>query len=220
MRDGAARVMNDKPSDIAYSVRRFVRMSAKRRTRGRAVARTHELERRGYSRAELARLSAEGVFERPARGVYLDRAASRSRHRDLLIVAARVPEAVFCLSTALAFHGLTTEMPHEIWIALSLKARTPALESPPLRVVRLSAAPLQSGIEEHVEHGVTLRVFSPAKTVADCFKFRSRVGTDVAVAALREAWQRRLFTIDELWHFARVCRVTTVVRPWIEALVA
>lgn len=195
-------------------------MRAQRKTAGRAVARTRDLERRGFSREELGRLADRGVFERPARGVYLSAAAARSPHRDLLIVAVRVPDAVFCLSTALTFHGLTTEMPHEVWIALGLKARTPALDTPPLRVVRLSPAPLSSGVERYVEHGVTLRVFSPAKTVADCFKFRSRVGIDVAAAALREGWSKRRFTMDELWLFARVCRVTTIMRPYLEALVA
>jgi predicted transcriptional regulator of viral defense system len=194
-------------------------MSPKTKRNQKSVARTRDLELRGFSRDAVARLAEQGVLERPTRGVYLTAAAARSPHRDLLIVATRVPDAVFCLSTALAFHGLTTEMPHEVWIALGLKARTPALDTPPLRVVRLSPAPLQSGIEEHIEHGVALRMFSPAKTVADCFKFRSRVGTDVAASALREGWKKRHFTIDELWHFARVCRVTTVMRPYLEALV-
>ena len=159
-------------------------------------------------------------MERAARGVYLGRHAARSRHRDLLIVATRVPRGVFCLLTALAFHGLTTEMPHEIWLAVGLKARTPALDTPPLRLVRLSEPILEAGVEVHEQHGVELRLFSAAKTAADCFKFRSRVGIDVAVAALREGWAKKRFTIDELWHFARVCRVTAVMRPYLEALVA
>lgn len=185
----------------------------------KAVSRSRELEKSGFSREELRRLSDRGVFEHAARGVYLSPEAARSPHRDLLVVAARVPDAVFCLSTALAFHGLTTEMTHEVWIALGLKARTPALDSPPLQIVRLSPQPLCSGIESHLEHDVELRVYSPAKTVADCFKFRSRVGIDTAAAALREGWRRKKFTIDELWHFARICRVETVMRPYMEALV-
>jgi predicted transcriptional regulator of viral defense system len=185
-----------------------------------AIARSRELEREGYSREELRRLSGRGVFERGARGVYLTSAAARSPHRDLLIVATRVPNGVFCLLTALAFHGLTTEMPHQVWVALALKSRTPATDIPPIRTVRLSAEPLRAGMETHVVQGVELRVFSPAKTVADCFKFRSRVGTDVAAAALRDGWKKNLFTIDELWRYAGVCRVTTVIRPHLEALVA
>jgi len=176
--------------------------------------------RQGFSRDALRRLTEDGVLERAARGVYLDKAAARSRHRDLLVVASRVPDGTFCLLTALGYHGLTTEMPHEVWVALGLKARTPALEAPPLRVVRLSSAPLHSGVETHVEHGVHLQVFSAAKTVTDCFKFRGRVGVDVAVAALREGWRKKLYTMDELWRFAQICRVTTVMLPYLETLAA
>ncbi|MDP9193240.1 MAG: hypothetical protein M3P06_16200 [Acidobacteriota bacterium] len=109
-------------------------------------------------------------------------------------------------------------MPHEVWIAVGLKARMPAIDTPPIRVVRLSEAPLSAGIETHLEHGVALRIFSPAKTVADCFKFRSKIGAEVALAALRDGWKQKRFTMDELWHFARVCRVGTVMRPYLEVL--
>ncbi len=183
------------------------------------VARSRELAGQGFSRERLRRLSNAGVVERASRGVYLGPEAARSPHRDLLIVALRVPRGVFCLLTALAFHGLTTELPHEVWLAIGLKARAPALDTPPLRVVRLSDGPLGYGVEVHVEHGVELRVFSAAKTVADCFKFRSHVGIDVAVAALREGWAKRRFTMDELWRCARVGRVTAVMRPYLEVLV-
>ena len=135
-------------------------------------------------------------------------------------VQAVRPTYRLALLTALAFHGLTTELPHEVWIAIGLKSRTPAMDTPPLRIVRLSEKPLRAGVEIHVVHGVELRVFSEAKTVADCFKFRSRVGLDVALAALREGWEKRRFTIDELWRFAGICRVATVMRPYLETLVA
>ena len=185
-----------------------------------AVVRSRDLVRQGLSREKIRRLAAEGAVERAARGVYLTPSAARSPHRDLLVVAARVPKGVFCLLSALAFHGLTTEMPHEVWIALPLRSRTPSLDTPPLRVVRLSKAPLTAGIETHVEHGVTLRIFSPAKTVADCFKFRNKIGLDVAIAALRDGWRQQRFTMDELWTFARICRVTAVMRPYLEVLAA
>jgi len=109
-------------------------------------------------------------------------------------------------------------MPHAVWIALPLKARTPAIDTPPVRVVRLSDGPLTAGIETHVEHGVALQIFSPAKTVADCFKFRGKIGDDVAIAALREGWTQKRFTMDELWSFARICRVAAVMRPYLEVL--
>lgn len=193
---------------------------AKHPTTRDAVARSRDLTGHGLSREGLRRLTAKGEVERAARGVYLSPEASRSPHRDLLIIAARVPDAVFCLLSALAFHRLTTEMPHEVWIAVGLKARTPAIDRPPLRVVRLSEAPRTTGVETHLNHGVPLHVFSAAKTVADCFKFRGKVGTDVAVAALRDGWRQKRFTMDELWHFAGVCRVSAVMRPYLEALVA
>lgn len=163
-------------------------------------------------------MAAKGGIERASRGVYLTPAASRAEHRDLLVVAARVPNAVICLLSALAFHRLTSEMPHEVWIAVGLKSRTPAIDTPSVRVVRLSTAPLTSGIETHIEQGVPLRVFCAAKTVADCFKFRNKIGIDVAVTALREGWNEKRFTMDELWHFAHVCRVASVMRPYLEAV--
>ena len=193
--------------------------SEPKHSRGASVARSRDLTRDGLTREGLRRLAAKGEVERAARGVYLSPAASRSPHRDLLVVAARVPNGVFCLLSALAFHRLTTEMPHEVWLAVALKARTPAIDRPPIRLVRLSEAPLGAGVETHIEHGVPLQVFSAAKTVADCFKFRGKVGTDVAVAALRDGWRQQRFTIDELWHFAGVCRVAAVMRPYLEVLV-
>ena len=185
----------------------------------RAAVRPRELAAEGISRERLRRLTAQGLIERAARGVYLRGEAAQSPHRDLLIVATRVPHGVFCLLTALVFHGLTTEMPHEVWVAIGLKSRAPALDTPPLKIVRLSPALLHAGVEVHVEHGIELRVFSAARTVADCFKFRSRVGIDVAASALRDGWEKKCFTMDELWHYAHLGRVTTVMRPYLEALV-
>lgn len=175
---------------------------------------------RDFTPQELRRLSTQGVVERAARGVYLNPEPARSPHRELLVAATRVPNGVFCLLTALAFHRLTTEMPYEVWMAIGLKARTPALDTPPLRIVRLSQEPLHAGVETHVEHGVELHVFSAAKSVADCFKFRNRIGVDVAIAALREGWEKNRFTIDELWRYAQVCRVENVMRPYLEVLLA
>jgi len=192
--------------------------SRKKQGAGSAVERSRDLTARGFSREEVRRLAAKGDIERAGRGVYLTPAASRSPHRDLLVVTARVPKAVVCLLSALAFHRLTTEMPHQVWIAIGLKARTPAIDTPPIRVVRLSEDPLSAGIETYVEQGISLHVFSPAKTVADCFKFRGKVGTEVALAALRDGWRQKRFAMDELWDFARVCRVSAVMRPYLEAL--
>jgi hypothetical protein len=111
-------------------------------------------------------------------------------------------------------------MPHEVWMAIGLKDRTPALDTPPLRIVRLSSNPLHEGVETHEEHGIKLHVFSAAKSVADCFKFRNSIGINVGIAALREGWETNRFTVDELWRCAQVCRVESVMRPYLEILVA
>src|SRR3954453_12225176 len=175
---------------------------------------------RDFTTQELLRLSKNGMVERAARGVYLSPEAARSSHREVLWAPARIPRGVFCLLTALAFHGLTTEMPHEVWIAIGLKDRAPALDRPPLRIVRLSTKPLQEGVKTHEEHGINLHIFSAAKSVADCFKFRNSIGINVAIAALREGWETNRSTIDELWRCAQVCRVESVMRPYLEILIA
>jgi predicted transcriptional regulator of viral defense system len=193
-------------------------MSDGLRMASRSRSPEHVARARDFTPRELRSLSTQGIVERAARGVYLSHQATQSPHRELLVVATRIPNGVFCLLTALAFHGLTTEMPYEVWVAIGLKARTPALDTPPLRIVRLSNEPLSEGVEIHEEHGVELHVFSAAKSVADCFKFRNRIGVDVAIAALREGWEKNRFTIDELWRYAKVCRVEKVMRPYLEVL--
>jgi predicted transcriptional regulator of viral defense system len=125
---------------------------------------------------------------------------------------------VVCLLSALQFHGLTTQSPFEVWVAIANKARAPKMEYPPLRIVRFSGAALTEGVEKHRVDGVTVRVTSVAKTVADCFKYRNKIGLDVALEALREAWNAKRVSIDDLWHYAQVCRVANVMRPYLEAL--
>jgi len=182
------------------------------------LVRPVELEARGVSRAQLYRLVREGLVERQVRGVYaLARHAPTAEH-TLAQVAKRVPAAVFCLLTALRFHGLTTQSPSEVWIALPEKARKPRLDYPRLRVARFSGAALTEGIETHRLEGVELRVYSAAKTVADCFKYRNKVGIDVAVEALRDFSRRHRGGATELARFARACRVTRVMQPYLDAI--
>jgi predicted transcriptional regulator of viral defense system len=133
-------------------------------------------------------------------------------------VATRVPEAIFCLLTALRFHGLTTQSPRDVWIALPEKARRPRLGYPRLRVARFSGAALTEGVEVHLAEGATLRITSPAKTVADCFKYRNKIGVDVAVEALRDFNRRYRGHATELARFARVCRVSRVMQPYLDAI--
>src|SRR5690606_12755497 len=139
--------------------------------------------------------------------------------RSLVEACRRVPRGAVCLLSALQFHGLTTPAPFEVWMAIDESARQPRGDSPSLRIVRFSGAALTYGVQEYVVEGVTVRVYSPAKTVADCFKYRNKIGIDVAIEALRDCLRQRKATADELWQAAKVCRMTNVMRPYLEATV-
>ena len=167
----------------------------------------------------LDRLHRRGLVERIGRGVYAWPGAEVTEHHSLAVVARRTPAGVVCLLSALRFHGLTTQIPHEVWLALPPKAWAPKSSSPRLRVVRFSGRALTDLVQEHVIEGAAVRVYTPAKTVADCFKFRNAVGLDVAIESLRDCWRGRRATMDELWAAAGVCRMTNVMRPYIESLV-
>jgi predicted transcriptional regulator of viral defense system len=183
------------------------------------LARPADLDARGVSRRHLYRLVREGLIERQGRGIYVDSRHPYTAEHVLAQVAKRVDGAVLCLLTALRFHGLTTQNPAEVWIALPEKARRPRLDYPRLRVARFSGAAFTEGIETHRMEGVEVRVYSAAKTVADCFKYRNKVGIDVAVEALRDFSRRHRGGATELARFARVCRVTRVMQPYLDAIV-
>lgn len=184
------------------------------------VLRPRDLARHGIAREYLARLSRAGLLERTGRGLYILPDAELTEHHSLAEAAKRIPAGVVCLLSALRFHELTTQAPFEVWLALPPAARRPRPGSPPLRIARFSGRALTEGIEEHVIEGVQIHVYTPAKTVADCFKFRNKIGLDVALEALRETWRARRATMDDLWRYAEVCRVTTVMRPYLEALIS
>ena len=196
--------------------------SGKERTQrlieNRGLVRPKELEDQGITRAQLARLVAEGLVLREARGIYVAAGHAPTAEHTLAHVAKRVPEGVFCLLTALRFHGLTTQSPAEIWVALPEKARRPRLDYPRLRVARFSGAALTEGVEELRAEGVTLHIYSAAKTVADCFKYRNKVGIDVAVEALRDFSRKYRGLATELARFARICRVSRVMQPYLDAI--
>jgi predicted transcriptional regulator of viral defense system len=168
---------------------------------------------------ELTRLVREGTLERVARGTYMIADRPISEHHALAVVAATAPRSVICLLSALGVHGIGTQLPFEVWVAIERDMRPPALRNPPLRVVRMSDGSFEAGIEVHRIEGQAVRVFNAAKTIADLFKFRNRIGIDVAIEALRDAWQRRLITMDALDRYARVCRVERVMAPYVEAVV-
>ena len=184
------------------------------------VLRPRDLDPLGIPRTYISRLHNAGHLQRIGRGLYVLPAANATEHRTLAEAAKRVPNGVICLLSALRFHELTTQAPFEVWIAIAEKAWRPRVDYPPLRIVRFSKAALREGVEEHRLEGVPVRVFGPAKTVADCFKYRNKIGLDVALEALRECWRERRCSMDDLWHFADICRVRNVMRPYLEAVAA
>ena len=165
----------------------------------------------------LTRLCRSGHLRRAGRGLYVLPNADTTEHHALAEACKRIPRGIICLLSALRFHGLTTQAPFEVWIAIDVKSRKPQVDSMPLRVHRFSGAAMTSGVEEHDVEGVTVRVTSPAKTVADCFKYRNKIGLDVAVEALKD-YRRARKSVDDLWRAAVVCRVTSVIRPYLEAI--
>jgi predicted transcriptional regulator of viral defense system len=180
--------------------------------------RSRELTARGVSRMQLSRWVAAHELQRLSHGIYALPDYAPNQHASLVEVARRAPQVVFCLLTALGFHELTTQAPFEVWIAIGNKDHPPRLAYPRLRVQRFSLASLHYGVLEHRLDGATLRVTDVAKTVADCFKFRNKVGLEVALEALREAVHGRHTTVDAIWAAAKVCRVATVMRPYLESL--
>lgn len=186
---------------------------------GRSAAiRSRDMVAAGFSRSRLSRSVAAGQLVRIARGLYALPDYQSSEHGALVTVAKRAPDALFCLLTALRFHDLTTQAPFEVWIAIGNKAHPPRLKYPPIRTVRLSEASLAAGVETHRVEGTKIRVTSVAKTVADCFKFRNKIGLDVALEALREARRTKKVTADDLWRYAKINRVANVMRPYLEAV--
>jgi predicted transcriptional regulator of viral defense system len=182
--------------------------------------RANDLVARALPTVVLSRLIAAGKLERVARGVYSLPGRALSEHRSLAEVALRAPRGVVCLLSALRVHGIGTQAPFEVWLAIPPHTPTPRQDQPALRVVRMSGPALTEGIELIEIDGVQVPVFNPAKTVADCFKFRNKIGLDVALEALRDGWAQRKLTMDALWHYAAVDRVTNVMRPYLESVTA
>lgn len=182
------------------------------------VLRARDLEPFGIPRTYLSRLNAAGKLKRIARGLYVLPDSNITEHHSLAEVCKRVPNGVVCLLSALRFHELTTQAPFEVWLAIGEKAWKPRIEYPALRIVRFSQSTLSTGAVEHKIEGVPVLVFAPAKTVADCFKYRNKIGLDVAIEALRECLRSQRCTMDDLWHCAKICRVQNVMRPYLESL--
>jgi predicted transcriptional regulator of viral defense system len=190
-----------------------------RLARRRGSITRREVAEAGIHTQILSRLVRAGTLERVARGRYRLHDAPITEHHGLALVAAAVPRAVICLLSALSFHEVGTQLPHEVWIALDRRSRRPALSYPRLRVHRFSGKALTEGIETHRIEGESVKVYGVAKTLADVFKYRNKVGLDVGMEALREAWRARKVTMEEIHFYARLCRVERVMRPYLDALV-
>lgn len=186
--------------------------------RERGLVRPRDLAPLGLPRVSLTRLVRQGRLVRLSRGLYALPDQQVSEHTALAEVARKVPQGIICLLSALRFHELTTQSPFEIWLAIPNKARAPTMDYPPLHIVRFSGAALTEGVEEHTVDRVPIRVTGIAKTIADCFKYRNKIGLDVALEALHEAWQTKRVSMDDLWHYAQICRVGNVMRPYMESL--
>ncbi len=182
------------------------------------LIRSKEVSSLGIPRNYLSRLVRKGLLKRVGRGLYASDSFPITEHLSLIEATARVPKGVICLLSALEFHKLTTQIPHEVWMAIDVNAWTPRITYPPMRFVRMSGLALQFGVKEYPVRGGTVRAFSVAKTVADCFKFRNKVGTDVALESLKECRRLRKASMDDLWAAAKVCRVANIMRPYLESL--
>ncbi|RCW72444.1 type IV toxin-antitoxin system AbiEi family antitoxin domain-containing protein [Pseudorhodoferax soli] len=186
--------------------------------RQKGLLRASDLDAIDAPRVVLTRLTAAGLLERTGRGLYRLPDAQGSEHESLVTVAVKVPQAVFCLLTALQFHELTTQLPRQVWIAMPRGSHAPRIDYPPIRMVQVSGEAGMAGVEAFERDGVTLRVYGVAKTVADCFKHRQKIGLDVALEALKDARAQGKASVDDIWRYAEICRVANVVRPYLESI--
>jgi predicted transcriptional regulator of viral defense system len=192
--------------------------SLPRAIRNRGVFRLTEARALGLHPEQVRRLTRQGELTRLGRGLYAPASFAPTEHHTLAEIAKRVPRGIVCLLTALRFHAIGTQHPREVWLAVDRRAGVPRLDVAPLRIVRISGAALIAGIDEHDVEGVTVRVTSPARTVVDCFRFRNKIGVDVAIEALRDYRRLRKGTVDELWGQANQLRMTRVMRPYWDAI--
>ena len=187
--------------------------------RERGIARARDFDAAGVPRAYLRRLQDEGLLVRMGRGLYQLADAQWSESHSLAEAARVVPHGVICLLSALRFHELTTQLPHQVWMTIGHKKWAPKNPPVSLRIIRATGDALMAGVDWPTIEQVEVPITNPAKTVADCFKYRSQVGLDVAIEALRDCLRSRRTTVDDIWHFAAIDRVRNVMRPYIEATV-
>ena len=193
--------------------KKLVRLSRKL-----GVLRSRDLEPAGIPRVYLKQLVERGELLKTGRGLYVHADMALTENHSFAEAAKLVPKGVVCLLSALRFHELTTENPSEVWLAVPRETRRPKSGVPALHILQFSGEAMASGIEKHIIEEVSVPIYSVGKTVADCFRFRNRIGVNIAVEALRDAWQNKKATSDELWRYAKICRVLNVMRPYFDSL--
>jgi len=188
--------------------------------RKKGILRVRDVTEKGVHPEYLRRLVDKGLLIRRGRGLYSLSDVDVTSDHSLAEAAKRIPKGIICLLSALRFHEIGSQSPHQVWIALK-RASTgrPRVDYPPVHIVVFSKKALTEGIDEHNIEGVIVRIYNPAKTVADCFKYRNKIGLDVAIEALRDCWRQKQCTMDDLWYYAQICRVSNVMRPYLESLV-
>ena len=180
--------------------------------------RASDLKKKDIPRSILARMISAGLLQKVSHGLYRQSTTQMSEKEEMVNIALRVPQAVFCLYTSLLFHELTTQLPREIWIAMPQGSHKPKIDYPPLQMIQLTKKVYEAGVIAVVVDQVPIRIYSPAKTVVDCFKFRNKIGLDVALEALKDVLYQKKATSDELYHFAKIERVQKIILPYLEAL--
>lgn len=196
------------------------RDTARNLFREKGLVRMRDLRDAGVGAETVARLVREGEITRVARGLYQLAGSMPDARRSFAEASALVPKGVICLTSALQFHELTLQMPSAVWIAIDRTGWKPKVEYPPIRFVRFSSRALKEGVKRHLIDGIEVPIFEPAKTIVDCFRYRNKIGLDIALEGLREGLRTKRATPDQLWEFARTARVWSVMRPYVEAMVA
>ncbi len=186
--------------------------------RSSGVLRPRDLAAQGIPSHYLARLVAQGALLRVGRGLYMLPDAPITENHTFVEASKRAPDAVVCLLSALRFHGLTTQSPFQVWLAIENKAWQPQTQDLPLRFVRFSGDAFRLGVDTHLIEGAAVHIYNPSKTICDCFKYRLKIGLDVALEALRDGLRTHKCTVDDLWRYAAVCRVQRVMQPYLEAM--
>ena len=202
--------MNVSKSKIKEAIRQFKKHAG--------VMRTSETQEVGIHNRTLYHMLAKGHVTKLERGLYKLSGSAMLSNPDWAIVAKKVPKATICLISALDFHDMTTEIPHQVHIALPRTSRNPTLDHPPIKVYRFSGESLTEGAETHDVDGVEVKVYNPAKTIADCFKFRNKIGLDIAIEALKKGIEEGKASYNEIVKYGKICRVKTVIQPYLESI--